>query len=73
MLVWADETSNRFMERELDLSSSILRNCPCFSSRFKHGDDNRGSDAIRRHFDSHCEVTLSIASAHNFFFNARAS
>ena len=43
----------------LDLSS-ILRSYPWFSSHLKHGDDNRGSHAMRRHFVSHCEVTLPI-------------
>ena len=45
---------------DLDLSSSILGSYLWFSSRLKHGDDNRGRRAIRRHFVSHCEVTLPI-------------
>ena len=31
-----------------------------FSPQSHDGDDNRGSHAIRRHFVSHCEVTLRI-------------
>ena len=45
---------------DLSLSSSILGSYPWFTSRLKYGDDNRGSHAIRRHFVSHCEVTLPI-------------
>ena len=45
---------------DLDLPSSVFGIYPWVSSRLKHGDDNRGSRAIRRHFDSRCEVTLSI-------------
>ena len=43
---------------DLDLSSSVLRSYPWFSPRLKHGDNDRGSHAILRHFASHCDVTL---------------
>ena len=45
---------------DLELSSSIFGSYLWFSSHPKHGDDNRGSRAIRRHFVSHCVVTLPI-------------
>ena len=46
--------------KDLDLSSYILGSYPWLSSRLKDGDDNRGSHTIRRHFVSHCEVTMPI-------------
>ena len=43
----------------LDLSSSIL-SLVLFSPQTQDGDGNRGSHTIRRHFVSHCEVTVPI-------------
>ena len=46
---------------DLDLCFSTLGSYPWFFPLLKHGDDNRGSHAIQRHFVLHCEVTLPIA------------
>ena len=42
---------------DLDLSS-FLTSYPWFSPCLKHGDDDRGSNAIRLDFVSHSDVTL---------------
>ena len=59
---WWDEQTKLLIalwSEGLDLSSRKL-SLVLFSPQAHDGYDTRGSHAIRRHFVSHCEVTLRI-------------